>query len=86
MPRKLPPNGATEFLEHYQVGTSCKDCGSQDFSVVVYDSYGTMPKDESDPAAQRGVGDFVAAFVVCEGCGKSSIVDRAQLSAHQAAE
>lgn len=84
MPRRLDPKGVPEFLAHYETDESCGSCGSGNLSVTVWDHYGTQP-DDGSPEAKGGKGTFIAAIVVCEDCGGDLTLDRAALSAKQAA-
>ncbi len=85
MPRHLHANGVPEFLDHYEVGDRCGNCGSDNLGVTVWDHYGTMP-DDGSPEAKTGVGAFLAALVICQDCEQVIALDRARLAGTRAAE
>ncbi len=85
MPRHLHPDGLAEFQRHYGIGAACESCGSEKLSVTVWDHYGTVPEDGSTEI-EAGIGDFLAALVICQDCEAVTSLDRARLVGAAAAQ
>ena len=76
MARILPQKSIGEFLTTYRVTELNHSCPATTLTIKVWDLYGTKPQDES---AAPGVGQFIAAIVICETCGKHVTLDRRRL-------
>jgi len=76
MARVLPAKAVPEFMTAYNV-TEHRGCPPDKITVKVWDLYGTKPADEANAP---GVGQFIAAVVICDACDRHVELNRARLA------
>jgi len=76
MSRDLTPEERTKFTELYGTGGACKNCGTTDVLVKIWENYGS---DAHQVGGDIGPSSIIGAIVACDQCGHSETVDRSHI-------
>ena len=73
MSRDLTSEERVKFIDMYGTGAKCKNCGTEDVLVKIWENYGS---DANQVGGDIGPAGIVGAIVACDHCGHSETVDR----------